>query len=264
MRQSSPRELARLLAGSPLVIMLDIDGTLCDIVERPEDAFVPQLASASLRELNARSADGVHVALITGRSVADAMRMIGVEGVEIYGNHGSERSSRSGAVHAPEGWEAHSVALNAAAARIARVAHDFPGARLENKRFSLSLHYRDVDMSRASELHERIMQETRDSGVVVADGKCVINVVPEGVRNKGDAALEVIAGVTGDRDMSDASILFAGDDVTDEDAFVALREYPASVTVRVGDASQATAARYALASPREVHELLALIVAERA
>ena len=253
-----------MLSGAPLVIMLDIDGTLCDIVERPEDALVPQVASAALRELNARRDKDVHVALITGRSVADAKRMIGVEGVEIYGNHGSERASRSGAVHHPDGWNAHAVSLNAAAVRIARVAHDFPGARLENKRFSLSLHYRDIDMSRAAELHERIIQETSDTGVVIADGKCVLNVVPKGVRNKGDAALEVIAGVAGDRDMSAASILFAGDDVTDEDAFVALRAYPASVTVRVGDASRATAARFALESPREVHELLALLVAERA
>ncbi|MDQ6737353.1 MAG: trehalose-phosphatase, partial [Gemmatimonadota bacterium] len=239
------------------------DGTLCDIVERPDDAFVPPQASAALAQLNRLRERDVHVALITGRSVADAKRMVGFDGVVIYGNHGSERASRAGTLYQPEGWSAIEASLRAAASVLARVAHDFPGARLENKHFSLTLHYRDIDMTRADELRQRTVEATKDRGLVVSDGKCVINVVPEGVHNKGDAALEVIAGVAAGRDMAAASILFAGDDVTDEDAFVALQHFTRAVTVRVGKSPRPTAARFALSSPREVHELLEVLLQER-
>ena len=260
---SSPRELAALLGGSPLVIMLDIDGTLCDIVEKPGDACVPPHASNVLRELNKLVDKDVHVALVTGRSVADARRMIGFDGVVIYGNHGSERASRSGTVRAPDGWKAVEQVVSTAAAAIADVTRDFPGARLEDKRYSLSLHYRDIAMSREAELHERVAEATRDMGVVVANGKCVLNVTPQGVPDKGDAALEVLASVAGGG-TANSSVLFAGDDVTDEDAFVALRQLPDAVTVRVGESARPTAARFSLRSPSEVHRLLDMLLAARA
>ncbi|HEY8311630.1 MAG TPA: trehalose-phosphatase, partial [Gemmatimonadaceae bacterium] len=105
MRRITPQEAVASLNGTPLVVMLDIDGTLCDISEHPGGASIPEGGIASLRALNAVNDGTVQVAFVTGRSVADAQRMLGVRGALIYGNHGMERLSRAGSLRVPDGWE---------------------------------------------------------------------------------------------------------------------------------------------------------------
>ena len=242
--------------------MLDIDGTLCEIVEQPGGAAIPSHAAASLRVLNAIGSGGdVQIAFVTGRSIDDAQRMVGVDRPLIYGNHGMERLSATGNIRGPEGWEDEGLALREAARELVTLTRDFPGSRLEDKRFSLSLHYRGIDMTRFADLDARAREIANRWSLRLTDGKRVMNLVPRGAVNKGDAVLEIVHD-TG-AGSPDASILFVGDDVTDEDGFVALRDMLNAVTVRVGEANAESAARFSLGNPDQVHELLAMLAEAR-
>lgn len=254
MKRTDPEAIASMLRGTPLVIMLDIDGTLCELVARADAAVVPEAVRAALVLLGKRRSDGVHVALVTGRSVADAQRMIGITGIAIHGNHGMERLLEDGTARGPEGFELEERRLRAAKADLALLAAEFPGTSVEDKQFSLSVHYRGMKDELVPEFIRRVSQSVERNDLRSSPGKCVINIVPMISRNKGDAVLDIIqkTGAT----SSTASILFVGDDVTDEDAFVAMQPIAAAVTVRVGESTTESAARYSLSDPGAVQELL--------
>jgi alpha,alpha-trehalase len=250
-----------MLRGTPLVIMLDIDGTLCDLVERADVAVLPEAVRAALVLLERRRGDGVHVALVTGRSVADAQRMIGITGIPIHGNHGMERLLEDGTTCGPDGFDVEEARLHAAAGDLIVLAREFPGTSVEDKRFSLSVHFRGMNDELVPEFLRRASQIAERNGLRSASGKRVVNVLPVISRNKGDAVRDILheTGAT----SSTASILFVGDDVTDEDAFVALRPIPGAVTARVGEPTTQSAARYSLDDTRAVRELLQTLVNPR-
>lgn len=253
--------LAALLDGTPLLLLLDIDGTLCDIVTDPAGARVPDSTRRTLTRLAA--APDVHLALVTGRAVPDAQRMVGVAEVPIVGNHGLEWVDAAGEVHPIDGWDAIAPALRRAHdALVAHVSH-VPGALMEDKTYSLTVHYRRVAPSRVDALRRAVASIAAEGGLRVADGKCVLNVLPPLDVDKGVAALRLArdSGTLGPA----ASILFAGDDVTDETAFRALaREAPHAVTVRVAEGDVPTAARFRIGSPAALARALDIVAERRA
>lgn len=254
-------ELASLVAGTPLLVLLDIDGTLCDIVTDPGGAVVPESTQRTIARLAA--APSVRVALVTGRAVREARRMVHVPGVPIIGNHGLEWLDAAGDARPIEGWDA--VAPRMRRAHEALVAHvsRIPGAVLEDKTYSLTVHYRNVDAALAAALRDDVRRIATAHELRTADGKCIVNVLPPIDVDKGHAALR-LARESG-ADAPPASILFAGDDVTDENAFRALsREMPHAVTVRVAASVAPTAARFRIPSPSALASTLALIAEERA
>ena len=265
MIHAEPREVAELLKGLPLILMLDIDGTLCDIATRAGDACIPEAALESLRTLGARQSEGVYVVYVTGRAVRDARRMLDVAGAAIYGNHGMERSKavweleRSAVDDAAEKRSAQQGGneLRTAATELSSLASDFPGTSLEDKQFTLSFHYREMDAGRLPELNRRIVQIVERHGLRITGGKCVFNVVPPDAPTKADAVREIVRHIAGDAPAP--SLLFVGDDITDEDGFRALRDVDGAVTVRVGNMDATSAARYSMDGPAQVHELLAIL-----
>jgi trehalose-phosphatase len=241
--------------------MLDIDGTLCEIVERPDDAMVPRSARWVLQRLAGRRDSDVHIAFVTGRSVADAQRMLGIAGAPIYGNHGMEYLSAAGNIRVPVVSETGPAEMRAAARDLADVVAAFPGTSLEDKYLSLSLHFRGMNMEQLPYLNARVAEIARQRSLKLSPGKGVINVLPSLSANKGDAVLEIVSDAAGG--VAGASILFAGDDVTDEDGFRALQEVPGAITVCVGDAAEYSLAEFSLDGPDQVHELLDLLAVSR-
>jgi alpha,alpha-trehalase len=263
-KRTTPAEVASALTGTPLVIMLDIDGTLSEIVEHAGDARIPEAATVALRRLLAARDRGVHVALVTGRSVHDARRMTGLDAIPIYGNHGMERSRFAGDARNQPGAEDAVQQLRASRAEFKALESNFPGTTLEDKKFSFSLHYRGMDIALLPELARQVESIVRRFGLQAAPGKRVFNIVARTSAHKGDAAREIIRDAGGD--VSGASILFIGDDVTDEDAFRELAGLPNALTVRVGDAEPAggSAARLRVNDVAAVHAILDELVARRA
>src|SRR5439155_17595651 len=92
--------LLSALAADPerAAVLLDVDGTLAPIVARPELAEVPEDARVELRRLVGRY--GL-VACISGRTGADAYRLVGVDGIGYVGVHGLELAPDADAWRAP-------------------------------------------------------------------------------------------------------------------------------------------------------------------
>ncbi|HTA74232.1 MAG TPA: trehalose-phosphatase [Gemmatimonadaceae bacterium] len=238
--------IASRLSGTPLVLLLDIDGTISAIAPRPVDATVLPIALDALRSL-VRS-DGVVVGLVSGRMADDVRRMVRVEPAWVIGNHGAE-------IVSPDGHETvePSVAAFEGAVAAARQSLEATGVAVEDKRWTLTVHYRATGI----EPRELVSRVAAEHGLVVVAGKKVLELRPPVTVNKGTAVVALADHVGGFR--SGASILYAGDDATDEDAFIALRSRdPRPVTLHVaGEGSQKTCAEYIVADPMEMGSVLA-------
>jgi trehalose 6-phosphate phosphatase len=264
--------VAARLDGKPLAVMLDVDGTLAPIASRPEEAAVPVETRRVVAALAALP--GVRVALVSGRAAADARRMVGVANVWVIGNHGFEVVSPDGGELEQPELEPWRSAIARAARRIAPLVAPVPGVILEDKGWTLSVHYRLADPKVVPRLVESVERAAAPLGLRVSRGKMVVEVRPDVRVDKGTAVLRLAAelgalsrhdsGTLADYDEDDAAngaggaAVFIGDDQTDEDAFRALRSRsPRAVTIRVthGEAI-ATAAEFSVEDPAAVRNFL--------
>jgi trehalose-phosphatase len=256
-----PAALAARLDGTPLVIMLDVDGTLAPIVARPQDATVP---AETRRVIAALAALGdVRVVLVSGRAAADARRMVSVANVWVIGNHGFEVVSPDGEELTEPRLAATRPAIAQAARRLAALVAPVPGVILEDKGWTLSVHYRLADPAIVPRLLEHVEQLARQLGLRTTVGKKVIEVRPDVAVDKGTAVLQLGARLGGLRNGS--ALVFIGDDRTDEDAFRALRARAAhAITARVthGDDVK-TSAEFALSDPAEARSFLEWLLERR-
>jgi trehalose 6-phosphate phosphatase len=248
-------ELAARMDGDPLAVMLDVDGTLSPIAPRPEDAVVPAATKRALAALAVRR--GVHVALVSGRAARDAQRMVGTDNVWVLGNHGVELITPDGDATADPRAEPYRAALAQVAQTLRALTAPIRGVLIEDKVWTVGVHYRLASEGVEGRLRGVTEELARRHGLRVTTGKKVIELRPPVQIDKGTAAL-ALAQELGAL-SADASLLFAGDDVTDEDAFRALRrQLPHAVTVRVlgAESDRPTAAEFTLPDTDAVCRLL--------
>jgi len=249
----APAVRARL-AGVPLVVMLDVDGTLAPIAPRPEEAAVPPETRRAVAALAAR--DGVQVALVSGRAAGDARRMVAVSNAWVIGNHGAEVVSPSGEELVDPQVAPYEHAMAQARAALTQLLAPVQGVIVEDKRWTLSVHYRQADPNLVPRIHGCVERKAVGLGLRLHEGKMVYEVRPPVRVDKGTAVFSLaqrLGGLSGG-----ASLLFAGDDRTDEDAFRVLRHRaPLAVTVRVAeDGSIGTVAEFTVADPAAIRQLL--------
>ena len=253
-------QLAGRLAGAPCLVMLDVDGTLAPIAPTPNQAKVPDETLRAIRALSKRPS--VYVAIVSGRAAADARRLVDVDDVWFIGNHGFEVVSPSGALLVNERVTPYVERMTEAAGRLAPIGERVRGSFIEDKRFTLSVHYRMVDRSEVPRLRQAALSVAHELGLRTIDGKEIVELRPPLDVDKGTAVVS-LAEQLGALDP-DASALYAGDDRTDEDAFRALRRVsPRAVTIRVGDGGAPTDAEFSLLSPHETRLLLEWLASTR-
>lgn len=253
--------LAARLEGTPFVLLLDIDGTLSPIASRPDLATVPPETRRILDELAAKP--GVSVVFVTGRSAADARRLAGVDAGWVIGNHGMELARPNEEPRARADVAPFESRVADASRRLSMIveARDWSGVIVENKRLTLSVHYRLADEGVVAAVISEVERAASELGLRATRGKAVIELRPPIAVNKGTAAVELIESFGAGNAAS--SIFAAGDDRTDEDLFAVLRrEHARAVTVRVGDHTQ-TEAEFWVADPDAMRELLASVLETR-
>jgi len=242
-----------------LVLLLDFDGTLAPIVDRPELAAMPEVTRRALERLRARP--GEEVAVVSGRGQAHTRERAAIPGIAYAGNHGMEiHGPGIDRIH-PEAAAARPV-LERAAGALGDAIAAIPGAFVEDKELTLSVHFRLAPRDRVDELHAIVRRVVEPlEGVHLTEGKQVIEVRPNVDWNKGRAVLFLLDQM---RPPPDAPILYFGDDRTDEDAFRALAGHFASAEgVLVADHPPAeTAATSFVHTPAEVGEVFAALAAE--
>ena len=244
--------IASRLAGRSLILMLDVDGTLAPIAPRPEQAVVPLETRRVVAALAARS--DVQVALVSGRAAADARRMVGVSNLWVVGNHGAETVGPDGELSIDPQVAPYRIPVAQASRKLSSLVAPVPGVLVEDKTWTLSIHYRLADPAVVPRLRVTVDAVAAALGLRVTEGKQVFEVRPPVHVNKGTAVLN-LARQLGALD-EEAGVLFAGDDATDEDAFRLLRaQLPKAVTVKVGDAGT-TAAEFSVQDTVAVRHLL--------
>jgi trehalose 6-phosphate phosphatase len=230
-------------------LFFDVDGTLAPIVERAQDAQVPHKTSLLLGRLSRRYA---RVACISGRAAADVRRLVGVGGIEYSGLHGAEllepdsskaRVMPDFARFQPE-VQAFARERDTPELRALRV-------RIEDKGPIVSFHWRgapDEDAARA--LVQRIASEAVAEGLWTHWGRKVLEIRPPVPIGKDRAVRELLERA------AVPVALYAGDDVTDLDAFGVLTEM-----VQAGDLDDAvTVGVRSDEGPREIAEQALLVV----
>lgn len=224
-------------------LFLDLDGTLVEIEEHPDDVVAGDALRALLRSVC--EAAGGAVALITGRTIADADRVLGGAIGNIAGVHGLEHRIGGKLNRDHEAV----LELRAALADVrGLIEAGALQAKVEEKGASVALHYRHAP---------EIEQQVRASAAQIAarhrlrtlPGKMVIEIVA-GAHTKGDAVEAFLRTPPFGARVPVA----VGDDVTDEDAFAAAAR-AGGFAIRVGESPTSSAA-YRLATPADVHRWL--------
>ncbi|MDA8126120.1 MAG: trehalose-phosphatase [Deltaproteobacteria bacterium] len=230
---------------SETLFAFDLDGTLAPIADDPGAIRVSAAVQQSLAHLKELAV----LAVITGRSREDALRHLGVAPQYLVGNHGAEGLS---------GWEQHEADFRRLGDQWNRQLRqslpdrDTLGIAIENKRLSVSIHYRGAVNRTAARSVARKAVDLLTPQPRVVGGKYVLNLLPAEAPNKGTALLQLLS-LSGCRKG-----LFVGDDRTDEAVFQLKGDH--LFTVRVGGGT-GSRARYFLRSQREVPLLLRHIIA---
>jgi trehalose 6-phosphate phosphatase len=223
-------------AWSRVLLAFDFDGTLAPIVANRDAARM----RVRTRNLLRRVCDLYPCAVISGRSRADVMsRLEGLPVRYVIGNHGLEPGGHLSTFER--------LVIEARPALEEALASQ-PGVDIEDKRFSLAVHYRRSRRKRdAREAIYRAVQAL-PRAMRTIPGKLVVNVLPERAPHKGDALLGLR-----EKEGADTAI-YVGDDATDEDVFQ-LDQPGRLLSVRVGR-TEGSAAAYYLRSQRDIDSML--------
>jgi trehalose 6-phosphate phosphatase len=216
--------LVELAGHRPLLIASDYDGVLARLRDDPSSAVPEPGVAEVLARLAA--ADGVTVALVSGRGVADLRTTSGLSGSYRWvGSHGAEFDG-------PLSDEL-AARRDQLAARLAPLVEGTPGARLEVKPASVAVHVRQVQDRSAAAAVLKNARTLGDSSLTMKPGKDVLEMAMTDA-DKGTALRRLRS------ELGAAATIYLGDDLTDEDGFRALGSDDVSVKIGPGT----TDARY--------------------
>ena len=234
-------------AQARCLVAFDFDGTLAPIVNRPDDAKMSSHATHLLDKLSTL----YPVCVISGRSKKDVRTRIPKSVTFLVGNHGAE---------GPQEIFDRDV-IEELRQRVAvwknvlelELQND-TGVWIEDKSYSLSIHYRDAPSTAESERRIFEVAHLLTPPARLVPGKCVVNVTPPELPHKGTALLNLMNQTASD------TALFVGDDHTDEDVFALESDH--ILTIRVGHSSHSKAF-YFLNTQEEMIDLMQILIALR-
>lgn len=243
--------LSARLAGQPLAIFLDYDGTLTPICADPAQAML----SEAIRERVAALASRACLAVVSGRDTADVQSKVGLPELFYAGSHGLEIRGPGG-FH-EERAQDYLPALAAARQRLTQALEGVDGVLIEPKRYAIAVHYRAAPEAR-ERVHQCVEQiAAAEPRLRTSHGKKIIEIRPALDWHKGRA----VQYLRGELPLPAQHIaLYIGDDLTDEDAFAALGPSDLGMIVADGEDNDRTSfADYRLADVASVGQMLEAI-----
>ena len=216
----------RMGQSRSLCVLLDFDGTLVPLQDRPDQVILPLRSRELLEEL--AGMDGLTLGVISGRALTDLIARVGVEGIWYVGNHGLEILSPEGRERRYFGGEEIRV-IGELLAEIVKQTSHIPGILLENKGPSLSFHTRHVAPSQLAEAEQLFTASVSrfSPRLSIMPGRFVLEARTDRAYTKGSAVQHIRW-----RLLPGHLCFYFGDDYTDRSAFRELG--PLGIAVHVG------------------------------
>lgn len=250
--------------GKQIVMFLDYDGTLAPIVEDPDQAFMPKEMRAAVRDL----ARYFPTAIVTGRCRDKVYSFVKLAGLYYAGSHGMDikgpsKSCKHKKVNQGVYFQPASEFLpmiDEVFKALVEKTKYIPGAKVENNKFCVSVHFRCVDEKSWAKLAELVRSVLNQyPKLKLTQGRKVLEIRPTIKWDKG-RALEYLLEALGYSNSDDVLPVYIGDDRTDEDAFKVLRDRGQGFGILVSKVPKETNAFYSLQEPSEVKDFLRRLV----
>ncbi|GAB4825932.1 hypothetical protein Ancab_008800 [Ancistrocladus abbreviatus] len=273
---TSFEQIMHFAKGKRLALFLDYDGTLSPIVDNPDCAFMSDDMRAAVRNV----ANCFPTAIISGRSRDKVFEFVGLTELYYAGSHGMDIMSLAKNC-VPNGHpnctkkstdnQGKDVILFQPASEflpmigevftsLVESTKEINGAKVENNKFCVSVHYRNVDEKDWETVAQRVSNILKEyPRLRLTHGRKVLEVRPIIDWNKGKA-VEFLLESLGLSDCDDVLPIYVGDDRTDEDAFKVLRERNRGYGILVSSVPKESNAFYSLKNPSEVMEFLKALV----
>ncbi len=249
--QSEFSKISRIIKNRKPVLFLDYDGTLTPIVKRPEEAVISEEMQNALRIC----AEKFTVAAVSGRDMDDLKNKIRVDNLIYAGSHGFRISGPEGLYHEYEKTEEIVPQLDKLEEKLQKEFSQIDeGIQIDRKRYAIGIHYRNAKEESVQEITEKVNEIiTHHPDFKKGEGKKILEIKPNVDWHKGKALLWILEKLALD-DKSKYVPVYIGDDITDEDAFVSVRE--TGIGILVGSHGEETAAKYRLKNVYQVRILL--------
>ena len=243
-------QLIGITSARESVLFLDYDGTLSPIVSDPGAARLGDGAAEALELVS----EVCPVAILSGRDLADVRSRVGIPGLWYAGSHGFELVGPDGTHHCNDAAAVFVPVLARAAAELSQALAQIPGVRVEHKRFAVAVHYREVAPEHVDEIVALAHQLSQRDGLRVTSGRMLVELRPDLDWDKGTT----LAWIRDRIDPSGSLVpIYIGDDLTDEDAFDAVRFDGIGIVVgHDEDGDRRTAAHFSLQGPPQVREFI--------
>ncbi|MFH1541981.1 MAG: trehalose-phosphatase [bacterium] len=233
------------------LIFLDYDGTLTPIVKKPQLARLTKTQQKILKRL--ADSKEVLLAIISGRELKNVKKLVGLKNIYYAGNHGFEIKGPGIDIVHPAAAKAKAK-LQSVKAKLVQALKKMKGVMIEDKTYTLSVHYRLAKPSMVKEIKQTFIRVVMPYQMQITEGKKVLEVRPKVDWHKGKAVEWLIDKL---KKESLAVPIYIGDDTTDEDAFKFVRNI--GLTFFVGQTKKTTA-RHKLKNVDAVYRYLAGIL----
>jgi len=246
-------ELKSQLIQKDVFIFLDYDGTLTPIVATPDLAVL----SEQMRDIVRKLASLYKVSIVSGRATDDVKSKVQIDGIFYAGSHGFEIVDPDGKVEVNEQAQAIRHVIDEVHAKLSDTLKGVKGALVEHVKYTISAHYRlvsDEDFVKVEEAVEDILNEYQN--LRKTSGKKVFEIRPKIDWHKGKAVEWIlnVLGYQSDRHIA----VYIGDDVTDEDAFIALKDK--GFGILVANEPRASKAAYMINDTQDVKKVLEYLI----
>ncbi|CAN6232743.1 unnamed protein product [Urochloa humidicola] len=261
---TSFKQIVANAQGRKIAVFLDYDGTLSPIVDDPDKAYMSPVMRAAVRNV----AKYFPTAIVSGRSRKKVFEFVKLKELYYAGSHGMDIVT-SVAEHNTEKCREANIfqpaceflpMIDEVSKALLEVISGIEGANIENNKFCVSVHYRNVaekDWGVVAQLVNEVL--VAFPRLKVTNGRMVLEVRPVIDWDKGKA-VEFLLQSLGLNDCENVIPIYIGDDRTDEDAFKVLRERNCGYGILVSQVPKDTEAFYSLRDPSEVMGFLNSLV----
>jgi trehalose 6-phosphate phosphatase len=240
--------IRKKISGKKVAVFLDYDGTLTPIVARPELAIL----SSEMRETIQELSKVCLVAIISGRARSDVENMVKIPGLYYAGSHGFDIQGPGISMTPPE-VEPILPKIEKVFKQLKKATRNIKGSLVENKKYALAVHYRLCAAEDVPIIEKMVDQVvTEEPSLRKTGGKKIFEIRANLPWDKGKALLYFLKAL----DFSEKNTFpfYLGDDETDEDAFMAIKNR--GIGIIVGEESINSHANYGLRDVGEVQKFL--------